>query len=122
LFIFSCRSFEVCRFNLCEDSAVLALRTEIKSNRPQGISAMVSLLRQSIAALREADLLVAAQNRDGDAEWRSFADCRQDALQRLDDGVKISPLQRAMTVGANPALRTDSHFRFYRLTGRHFSC
>jgi hypothetical protein len=77
----------------------LALRNEVKPDQSAPWVFLLWYLCCGKASLRrEKQIIVAAQNRDGDPEWRSFADCHQDALQRLDDGVKISPLRRAKTI------------------------
>jgi len=53
----------------------------------------------------------------------ALADCRQDALQRPDDGVKISAAATRDGGPARLALHgADSQYRFYRLTCWHFSC
>jgi hypothetical protein len=73
----------------------LALRNGVKPDQPASWVFLLWYLCCGKASLRrEKQIIIAAQNRDGDPEWRSFADCSQDALQRLDDGVKISSLRR----------------------------
>jgi hypothetical protein len=78
----------------------LALRNGVKTDQPASWVFLLRYLCCGNASLRrEKQIFAAVQNRDGDPEWRSFADCRQDALQWLGDGAKISPLRRVKTIG-----------------------